>query len=65
MIKNKKQAQLEEKFLNKNKCNNNIKRENSTRNLSIINRAFLVQQGQKQKVCSLLGQYKDLTLKNM
>ena len=33
------------------KCNNGIKRENSTGSLSIIKRAYLIKQGQNEKVC--------------
>ena len=35
----------------RSKCNNGIKRENPTGSLSIIDRAYLIKQGQNEKVC--------------
>ena len=39
--------------VSRGKCNNGIKRENSTGSLSKI-RAYLIQQGQNEKVCPSL-----------
>ena len=39
--------------VSKDKCNNGTKREKSTGNLPIITMAYLIYQGQKEKVCPL------------
>ena len=59
MIKKYKESKIVKKSLRwinllvgfRNKCNIDIERENSTGSLSIINRAYLIQQGQNEKVC--------------
>ena len=59
MIKNYKEIKIVEKCLrwinllvvSRGKCNNGIKRKNSTGNLSIINRTYLRWQGRNEKVC--------------
>ena len=40
--------------VSRDKCSNGIKKENSTKNLSITNKAYLIQQGQNEKVCPLV-----------
>ena len=62
MIKKYKESKIVKKWLrwinlqvtSKDECNNDIKRKNSTGNLSIINREYLIQQSQNEKVCPLV-----------